>query len=108
MIGRATMSMDPVHIDTTGPYPASLGWSRYIIMFVDSVSRLQLPYGVLAMSAFAILAVGKRFVAKMGAPRVFLTDNGTECTNGIFVDYCSLGIQRELTAPRTPQLNGPV
>ena len=45
----------------------------------------------------------------MGVPRAFRTNNGAEYTNSIFVDYCNgLGIRRELTAPHTPQLNGPV
>ena len=43
---RATQPLRLVHIDTTGPYPTSLGRSRYVLMFVDSASRLQQPYGV--------------------------------------------------------------
>ena len=45
----------------------------------------------------------------MGVPRAFWNDNGAECTNHSFVEYYSnLGIRRELTAPYTPQQNGPV
>ena len=61
--------MELVHIDTPGPYPASLGVSRYVVMFVDSVSRLQRPYGTRDKSVEAILAVVKRFIADMGVPR---------------------------------------
>ena len=78
-------------------------------MFVDSASRLQWPYGVRKKSATAVLSVVKRFVADMGIPRAFRTDNGTEYSNSMFVDFCnSLGIRREITAPYTPQQNGPV
>ena len=78
-------------------------------MFVDSASRLQRPYGVREKSAAAILSVVKRFVADMGVPRAFRTDNGTEYSNSMFVDFCNgLGIRREFTAPYTPQQNGPV
>ena len=78
-------------------------------MFVDSASRLQRPYGVREKSAAAILSVVKRFVADMGIPRAFRTDNGTEYSNSMFVDFCNgLGIRREFTAPYTPQQNGPV
>ena len=53
--------------------------------------------------------VVKRFVADMGVPRVFRTDNGTEYSNSMFVDLCNgLEICREFTAPYTPQQNGPV
>ena len=60
-------------------------------------------------SAAAILSVVKRFVADMGVPRAFRTDNGTEYSNSMFVDfYNGLVICREFTAPYMPQRNGPV
>ena len=106
---RATQPLGLVHIDTAGPYPTFLGGSRYVVMFVDSASHLQRPYGVREKSAAAILSVMKRFVADMGVPRAFRTDNGTEYSNSMFVDFCNgLGIRREFTAPYTPQQNGPV
>ena len=62
--------------------------------------------GTRANPSFSVV---KRFVADMGVPRAFRTDNGAEYTNSTFVDYCSgLGIRRELTAPYTPQQNYPV
>ena len=80
-----------------------------MVMFVDSASRLQRPYGTRDKSAEAILAVVKRFIAGMGVPRAFRSDNGSEYTNRSFVEFCNnLGIRRELTAPYTPQQNGPV
>ena len=106
---RAEAPLDVVHIDSAGPFPESLGGSRYVVMFVDSASRFQRPYGTRDKSASAILGVVQRFVADMGVPRAFRTDNGTEYTNSAFVEYCNgLQIRRELTAPYTPQQNGPV
>ena len=106
---RANRPMELIHIDTAGPFPASLGGSRYVVMFVDSASRLQRPYGTRDKSAVTVLAVVKRFIADMGVPRAFRRDNGAEYTNHSFVEYCNtLGIRRELTAPYTPQQNGPV
>ena len=106
---RAMQSLAFVHIDTAGPYPTTLGGSRYVVMFVDSASHLQRPYGVHKKSAAAIFSVVKLFVSDMGVPRAFCTDNGIEYSNSMFVDFCSgLGIRRELTAPHTPQQNGPV
>ena len=97
---RATHPLGLVHIDTARPYPTSLGGSRYVVMFVDSASRRQRPYGVREESAAAILSVVKRFVADMGVPRAFRTDNSTEYSNSTFVDFCNgLGISREFTAP---------
>ena len=106
---RAEAPLDLVHIDTAGPFPESSGGSRYVVMFVDSASRFQRPCGTRDKSASAILGVMQRFVADMGIPRAFRTDNGTEYTNSAFVEYCNgLQIRRKLTVPYTPQQNGPV
>ena len=95
--------------NTVGNYSTSFGGSRYVVMFVDSASRLQRPYGVREKSVAAILSVAKRFVADMGVPRAFRTDNGTEYSNSMFVDFCNgLDVRREFTAPYTPPQNGPV
>ena len=48
------------------------------MMFVDSASRQQRPYGMHEKSAAAIFSVVERVVADMGVPRAFRTDNGTE------------------------------
>ncbi|CAN0078397.1 unnamed protein product, partial [Ascophyllum nodosum] len=40
---RATQLLGLVHMDTAGPYPTSLGGSRYVVIFVDSASRRQRP-----------------------------------------------------------------
>ena len=106
---RAAYPLDMVYIDTAGPFPESLGGSRYVVMFVDSGSRFQRPYGTRNKSASAILDMVQRFVAGMGARRAFRTDNDAEYTNSTFVEYCnSLRIRRELTAPYTSRQNGPV
>ena len=103
---RAKRSMELIHIDTAGPFPASLGGSRYVVLFVDSASRLQRPYGTRDKSAAAILAVVKRFIADMGVPRAFQIDNEAEYMNHLFVKYCNnLRIRRALTAPYTLQQN---
>ena len=78
-------------------------------MFVDSASRFQRSYGTRDKSASAILGMVQQFVADMGVPRAFRTENGTEYTNSAFVKYCNgLQIRRELTATYTPHQNGPV
>ena len=98
----ATHPLGLVHIDTAGPYPISLGGSRYVVMFVDNASRLQRPYGARRKSAATILSVVKRF--DMGVPSVLRTDRGTEYSNSMFEEFCNgLGIRHEFTAPLTPQ-----
>ena len=106
---RAAAPLGMVHIDTAGSFPESLRGSRCVVMFVDSASRLQRPYGTRDKSTSAILGAVQRFVVNMGVPRAFRTDSGAEYTNSAFVEYCnSLQILRELIVPYTPQQNGPV
>ena len=76
---RAATPLD-IHIDIAGPFPESLGGSPYVVMFVDSASRFQRPYGTRDKSALANLSAVQRFVADVGVPRAFRTDNGTEYT----------------------------
>ena len=71
---RVKRPMELIHIDTAGPFPASLGGSQYAVIFVDSASRLQHPYGTRDKSAADILAVVRRFVADMGVLRVFRSE----------------------------------
>ena len=101
--------MELVHINTADLFPASHGGSRYVVMFVDSTFRLQRPYSTRDNTAAAILAVVKRFMVDMGIPRAFQSDNGAECMNYLFMEFCNnLGILRELTALYAPQQNHPV
>ena len=44
-------SRDEASDAPAGTYPTSLGGLRYVVMFVDSASRLQRPYGVRKKSA---------------------------------------------------------
>ena len=106
---RAAAPMDMVHIDTVGPFRKPLGGSKCVVMFMDSASRFQRPYGTRDKSASSILGMVQRFVADTGVPRAFRTDNGAEYTNSTFVDYYNgLRIRRELTAPyTTPQQTVP-
>ena len=84
---RAKRPMGLIHIVTAGPFPASLGGSRYVVILVDSASRLRYPYGTRDKSAATIPVVVKRFIADMGVPRAFRSDNGAEYTNHAFVEY---------------------
>ena len=86
---RAKRPVELIHIDTAGPFPAPLGGSRYVVMYVDSSSRPQRPYGTRDKSEAAILAVVKRFIADRVVPRVFRSDNGAEYTSRSFAECWS-------------------
>ena len=106
---REAAPMDVIDFNTVDPFPESLRCSQYVVMFVDSTSRLQHPYETRDKSASAILDVVKRLVADIGVPRAVRADNGAEYTNLTFVDICNdLGICREFITPYTPQQDDPV
>ena len=59
------------------------------------------PLDAREKTAAAILSVVKRFVVDTRVPRGLRTDNDTECSNNMFMDFCNgLGIRRKF---RTPQ-----
>ena len=75
---RARVSIELVIIDTAGPHLESLGYSRHVIVFVNSTFRLQRPYETPNKSTPAVLAVVKRFVVDMRVSGAFRTDSGSE------------------------------
>ena len=52
--------------------------SRYVVMLVDSASRLQRSYGAREKSVTTI---------DVGVPRAFRTDNSIEYSNSMFMDF---------------------
>ncbi|CAB1110727.1 unnamed protein product [Ectocarpus sp. CCAP 1310/34] len=83
---RVAVPFGKVHIDLTGPFTEAMDGSRYLIMFVDSASRLQRAYGMRAKSDN--LQYVKRFLADMngmGTPGCFRMDNGGEFTGAAFI-----------------------
>ena len=98
-----------MHIDTDGSYPTTVRCLRFIVIFVDSALRLQRPHGAREKSAAVIFSIVKRFVADLGASCAFRTNNGTDYSSSMSVDFHNgLGLRLEFMAPYTPQLNGPV
>ena len=98
-----------IHIDAAGPYQEVLGGSRYVVLFIDSASRLPCPCGTRDKCVSTILGVVESFVADVGIPCAIRTDSGAEYTNSMFADQCNgLGIRHELTVPYTLEKNGPM
>ena len=83
MTARAKRPMELVYKETTGPFPASLGGSLYVLIFYGQcpLSPPALPRHPRQECAHFLVVV-KRFFADMGVPRAF--------------------------PPYTPQQNGPV
>ena len=84
--GTYSTSRDEASDAVAGTCPYRHGWtlpnfsrrSWYVVMFVNSASRLQRPLGARKKSAAAIFSVVKQFLVDMGFPLAFRTDSGTE------------------------------
>lgn len=106
-----TIPGEVIHTDVCGPMSeASLGGARFLLTFKDDATSFRHIYFLRHKSD--VLEKFKKFDKlienKFGRPmRVLRSDNGTEFKNRAMESYTdSRGIQREFTAPYTPQQNG--
>ncbi|KAD4982647.1 hypothetical protein E3N88_19318 [Mikania micrantha] len=110
---RANKTLELVYGDLCGPIsPPTLAGNEYIFVIIDDYSRymwtFMLKRKVDALQSF------KSFKAQAenetgNSIKVFRTDRGGEFTSNMFTEFCSKeGINRQLTAPYTPQQNGVV
>nr|AAX95066.1 retrotransposon protein, putative, unclassified [Oryza sativa Japonica Group]ABA91624.1 retrotransposon protein, putative, unclassified [Oryza sativa Japonica Group] len=110
---NATELLALIHGDLCGPItPATPSGNRYFLLLVDDYSRymwltlLATKDGAPAAIKRVQAAAERKSGRKLWALR---TDRGGEFTVGHFTEYCAeLGVQRELTAPYSPQQNGVV
>jgi transposase InsO family protein len=108
---RAADALDLVHGDICGPItPTTPSGNRYFLLLVDDMSRYM--WLCLLASKDQALAAIRRFkaAAELESGRklkVLRTDRGGEFTSVEFGAYCvEEGVQRQLTAPYSPQQNG--
>lgn len=110
---RAAQVLDLVHGDLCGPIsPSTPSGNRYFLLLVDDKSRY-MWVKLLARKDEAASAI-KNFQSAVEVEtgrhlKVLRTDRGGEFTSVEFGQYCaSRGVQRQLTAPYSPQQNGVV
>lgn len=110
---RAEKSLELVYTDLCGPItPATPAGNRYFMLIVDDFSRFM--WGVLLKTKDQAFVAFRRFKAaaelKSGLKlKVLRSDRGGEFTSVEFNSFCEdHGIQRQLTAPYSPQQNGVV
>ena len=103
---RATEKLQRVFVDVYGPLPAP-GIDRgekYIFGFTDDFSRLGVVFAVANKSADVMLECMKAFIAQVGKPRSFRSDNGGENTAAIVQKFCAeQGIAMEFSMDYSPE-----
>lgn len=110
---RANKPLELVHADLCGPItPQTSAGNRYFFLLVDDFSRFMWVY-VIKTKDEALVAF-KKFKVQVENKTSFKvktlrTDRGGEFVSQCFSEFCEAeGIQRQLTAPYTPQQNGVV
>ena len=103
--------LELLHMDLFGPVNVlSIGKKAYCLVIVDDYSRYTWVYFLSHKNETAVLV--KQFItlAENQAStkvKVIRSDNGTEFKNVILDTFCvDKGIDRQFSAPRTPQQNG--
>lgn len=110
---RATELLELVHGDLCGPIsPSTAAKNRYIFVLIDDCSRymwtILLKEKGEAYEKFKVFKTMVESETKQSI-KMFRTDRGGEFTSSEFNRFCEeAGIQRQLTAPYTPQQNGVV
>ena len=108
---RSKKVLELIHSDVCGPMPVnSVGGSRYFVTFVDDCTRYTAVYFMNKKSE--VLKYFREFHREAELVtgckvKCIRSDNGTEYVNGDFDRYLKeCGIQRQLSAPFSPQQNG--
>jgi len=104
-------ALELIHSDVCGPMPVnSVGGNRYLVTFTDDYTRYTAVYFMREKSE--VLKYFKEFHREAELVtgckvKCIRSDNGTEYVNSDFNRYLKeCGIQRQLTAPYSPQQNG--
>lgn len=110
-LSRAKAALELIHSDICGPItPTSNGGKRYLITFIDDLTRKTWIYFLTVKSeAFTVFKSFKTLVENETEKRIktLRTDGGGEFCSNEFGEFCDRnGIRRHLTAPYSPQQNG--
>jgi transposase InsO family protein len=110
---RSTVPIEFIHSDLSRIMPASLGWFRYYIIFVDDCTRYTWIYFLYTKTAAEIIKVFKNFKTHVEKQynrqmKRFRCDNGTgEYNNDTFRGFLvEQGITYEPSPPHQQQMNG--
>ncbi len=108
---RASKVGDLIHSDLTGPItPTTLNGNKYLLMFTDDYSRFTTGFYIKhkseTLTCWRIYAERVKNISG-SYPRIIRSDNGREYKNNEFDMYLkSIGTERQLTVPYTPEQNG--
>lgn len=97
-------------MDIVGPLPITTAGNRYMLVFVDHLSRFAEVIPIPDQKADTVARqFVERVVLRHGVPRQLLTDQGANFLSKLMRDVCeALNISKIQTTPYHPQSNGAV
>ncbi|PIO70242.1 integrase core domain protein [Teladorsagia circumcincta] len=99
---KATLPWTRVHADFAGPLDGI-----YYFVVVDAYSKWPEILQMNSISTPATIKAMKRIFAQFGNPQTLVTDNGSQFTSTMFVEFCrQRGIRHIRSPPFHPQNNG--
>ena len=101
-------AFDRVAVDVLGPFKPSSRQNRYIVVFSDYLTRWCEAFPVPSVEAFVIARLlVDEIIARHGAPRVLLSDRGTNFLSRLVAEVCKIfQIQKVNTSSYHPQTDG--
>ena len=101
-------AFDRVAVDVLGPFPPSNMGNRYIVVFSDYLTRWCESFPVPSVEATVIARLlVDEIISRHGAPRVLLSDRGTNFLSKIVADVCKIfQIHKVNTSSYHPQTDG--
>lgn len=97
---------DVLAIDLMGPYTSGVKQSKYLLTVVDQFSKYVEIVPLRTATAKIIVEKLWDILCHWGLVRCIITDNGTQFTSTIFLDWCkSLGIENFHISAYHPQAN---
>lgn len=103
-----TQPFEMVSLDIVGPFPRSGRGNKYLLTFIDHLTRYTEAIAIPEQTAEATAkAFVEKIITRHGVPHRLLTDQGRNFVSGLFKDVCkTLGITKLQTTPYHPQSNG--
>ena len=101
--------MDEIHIDTIGPLPPDSEGYQYIMVVLDSCSRLVGLYPTKTVEMKDAVAVLLKHIARFGTPSRIQSDKGSQFVNQMITELSAItGIDHTHTTAYSKEENGMV
>lgn len=96
-----------IHSDHVGPFPTTSSKNKYVLGFIDNLTKFLVLFPVKTVSAKATVKRAQELIDKVEVPRRLITDRGTCFTSNLFQKFCfDHGIAHTLNSSAHPQANG--